>query len=84
MRNVIALRAAHTVAPGDHIYNSIVSFEMSPGPLPVGTMRVSGGGWFIASAVFLSLSSFENYMLVIFVVDISTLTLILLIYDFCS
>jgi hypothetical protein len=47
-------------------------------------MRVSGGGWFIASAVFLSLSSFENYMLVIFVVDISTLTLILLIYDFCS
>ena len=57
MRDVIALRATHTVAPGDHIYNSIVSFEMSPGPLPVGTMRVSGGGWFIASASFFSLSS---------------------------
>ena len=84
MRDVIALRAAHTAPPGDHIYHSIVSFEMSPGPLPVGTMRVSGGGWFIASAVFFSLSSFENYRLVIFVVDISTLTLILLIYDFCS
>jgi len=29
---------------------------MSLGPLPVGTMRVTGGGWFIASAVFFSLS----------------------------
>jgi len=29
---------------------------MSPGPLPVGTMRVSGGGWFIASVFFFSLS----------------------------
>ena len=56
MRDVITLRAAHTTPPGDHIYHSIVSFEMSPGPLPVGTMRVSGGGWFIASVFFFSLS----------------------------
>jgi hypothetical protein len=52
MRDVITLRAAHTAPPGDHIYHSIVSFEMSLGPLPIGMMRVSGGGWFIASASF--------------------------------
>jgi hypothetical protein len=56
MRDVITLRAAPIAPPGDHIYHSIVSFEMSPGPLPVGTMRVSGGGWFIASVFFFSLS----------------------------
>jgi len=85
MRGILAFRAAHTVPPSGHICHSIMSLETSPSPLPVGTMHVSRYEWFIVGApFFFSLSSFENYRLVIFVVDISTLILILLIYDFYS
>jgi len=83
--DIHAFWMAHATPPGGHICSSIMSLEVTLCPFPVGIMRVDGDEevyhrW----GFFFSSFPLENYRLVVFVVDISTLILILLISDLCS
>jgi len=85
-RGARTFQAARTSPFDGRKCSYVVSLKALLCPLPVDAIHV-GDSWAIYNwwvFVFFSFFSPENYMLVHFVVDIPTLVLILLIFDFCS